>query len=193
MLFELLVSLALLAANGFFVAAEFALTRLRPTQVDEFERRGRAGAKAVRDGVEHIDAYLSACQLGITAASLGLGVIGEQAFHDLLEPVLGEGTRIASVGLAGLLAFLIITTLHVVVGELAPKSLAIARNEGTSLAVGPPMRLFYFATKPVVDLFNGMGNLLLKPSASRQLGRSVTPPTPSRSCAGSQGSPPASA
>ncbi len=163
MAIELVLALALVAANGFFVATEFAVTRLRPTQVDELLRQGRPGAKSAAHAVAHIDAYLSACQLGITMASLGLGALGEPAFHELLEPLLGDSAKIAGFGLAGLVAFLIITTLHVVVGELSPKSLAIARTEPVVLALVPFMRAFYLATKPLVDLFNGMGNLLLKP------------------------------
>ncbi|MDQ4026337.1 MAG: hemolysin family protein, partial [Actinomycetota bacterium] len=160
---ELIAAAALVLANGFFVATEFALARVRPTQIDEWERRGRPGARSVRHGVEHIDAYLAACQLGITLASLGLGVVGKPAFERLLEPLLGADAAIASVGLAAGLAFFVITMLHVVVGELAPKSAAIARTQGVALLMAPPMRAFYLATKPFVDLFNGMGNLLLKP------------------------------
>jgi CBS domain containing-hemolysin-like protein len=163
MILELLAALLLVLANGFFVATEFALARLRPTQVDEFLRDGKPGARSVRHAVDHIDAYLAACQLGITLASLGLGVVGEPVFHDLLEPLLGDSAAIAGVGLAVAMAFGIITVLHVVVGELAPKSLAIASAGPVSLFLAPPMRLFYLLTKPVVDLFNGMGNLLLKP------------------------------
>jgi CBS domain containing-hemolysin-like protein len=106
---------------------------------------------------------LSGCQLGITMASLGLGAIGEPVFHDLLEPVLGDAATIGGFGLAAALAFLVITTLHVVVGELSPKSLAIARTAPVVLALAPPMRAFYLSTKPLVDLLNAMGNLLLKP------------------------------
>lgn len=160
---ELFAALVLVLANGFFVATEFAITRLRPTQVADLVRQGRPGAKSAEHAVKHIDAYLSACQLGITVSSLGLGALGEPAFHDLLEPVLGDETRVFSVGLATIVGFAIITTLHVVVGELSPKSLAIARTERTSLILAPMMRAFYLVTRPVVDLFNGMGNLLLKP------------------------------
>jgi CBS domain containing-hemolysin-like protein len=160
---QLVLALVLVAANGFFVAVEFSVARLRPTQAQELLRQGRPGAKSVVHAVEHIDAYLSACQLGITMASLGLGAIGEPAFHDLLEPVLGDAATIAGFGLAAAGAFLIITTLHVVVGELSPKSLAIARTAPVVLALAPPMRVFYLSTKPLVDLFNAMGNMLLRP------------------------------
>src|SRR5829696_2548445 len=125
---ELLAALALVAANGFFVASEFAIARLRPTQVAEFVRERKPGAKSAQHAVDHIDSYLSACQLGITLASLGLGAVGEPAFHDLLEPVFGEQTEIIGFGLASAVAFSIITIAHVVLGELAPKSAAIART-----------------------------------------------------------------
>ena len=163
MAFGLIAAIALVLANGFFVATEFAITRLRPTQVDEFEVQGRPGAKSVRHAVEHIDAYLAACQLGITVSSIGLGVVGEPVFEGLLHPLLGDVTVFGSIVLAAAFAFALITLLHVVVGELSPKSLAIARTARTSLLVAPPMRIFYLVTKPIVDLFNGLGNLLLKP------------------------------
>jgi CBS domain containing-hemolysin-like protein len=159
----ILAALLLVAANGFFVAVEFSLARLRPTQVDEFIEERRPGSKSLRHAVDHIDNYLAGCQLGITLASLGLGVVGEPAFHHLLEPLLGSGAKVAGVAIAGALAFGLITLLHVVVGELAPKSLAIAQTGRVSLLLMPPMRLFYLVTRPVVDFFNMLGNLLLKP------------------------------
>ena len=163
MAIELIVAIALVIANGFFVATEFAIARLRPTQVEEFERAGRPGAASVRHAVEHIDAYLAACQLGITVASLGLGVVGEPVFEELFHGLLGDAAPVAGFALSAVLAFALITVLHVVVGELSPKSLAIARTSSTALWVAPPMRLFYILTKPLVDFFNGLGNLLLKP------------------------------
>ena len=159
----LIVAIVLVFANGFFVAAEFAIARLRPTQVAELVRARRPGARSAQHAVEHIDAYLSACQLGITLASLGLGAVGEPAFHELLEPVFGDGARVLGFGLASAIAFFIITVLHVVLGELAPKSAAISRTVPVALVLAPLMRGFYLATKPVVDLFNFMGNLVLRP------------------------------
>ena len=116
---------------------------------------------SLRHAVGHLDAYLAACQLGITISSIGIGVVGKPAFERLLEPLTGElGNWSYVVSFA--LAFGIVTLLHVVLGELSPKSLAIARNTGTALAVAPGMRLFYLATKPLVD-FNFLGNVVLKP------------------------------
>jgi CBS domain containing-hemolysin-like protein len=175
---QLLLSAALVAANGLFVVAEFALARVRPTQVAEWEREGRWGADSVRDALEHLDGYLAACQLGITMASLGLGAIGERAVHEVLAPVLGAAARIGSVGLASALAFATITLVHVVAGELAPKSVAIARTERAALVVTPVVRVFYVVTRPLVDVFNGLGNMLLKPFGlppAREVGHA--PPT----------------
>jgi CBS domain containing-hemolysin-like protein len=163
MTWGLVVALLLVAVNGFFVAVEFSVARLRPTQVRELLRQQRPGARSAAHAIEHIDAYLSACQLGITMASLGLGVVGERAFHHLLQPLLGEATTVAGIGLGATMAFLIITTLHVVLGELSPKSLAIARTRTVVLALAPVMRLFYFSAKPLVDLLNWMGNSILRP------------------------------
>jgi CBS domain containing-hemolysin-like protein len=159
----LALALVLVAANAFFVLTEFSITRIRPTQVDDLVAQGRPGARSLQHAVGHIDAYLAACQLGITIASLGLGAVGESAFHDLLEPVLGEAAIVGSVGLATLVAFSTITVAHVVLGELAPKSVALARTAPAALAVAPVMRGFYLVTKPLVDVFNGMGNLVVRP------------------------------
>ncbi len=172
----LLAAVLLVAANAFFVGAEFSITRLRPTQVEDFLRQGRPGARSARHAVDHIDAYLSATQLGITIASLGLGAVGEPAFHDLLVPLLGEGASVAGFGVASLLAFSIITVAHVVLGELAPKSAAISRTASLALLLCPPMRIFYLASRPLVDAFNGMGNLVLKPFGIPPVSESSTTP-----------------
>jgi CBS domain containing-hemolysin-like protein len=160
---HLLLAVVLVLVNAFFVAAEFGIARLRPTQIGDLVRQARPGARSAQHAVEHIDSYLSACQLGITLASLGLGAVGEPAFQELLEPILGDAASVAGFGLASAAGFLSITVLHVVIGELAPKSAAIARTVPIALALAPIMRGFYFATKPLVDLFNGLGNLVLKP------------------------------
>jgi CBS domain containing-hemolysin-like protein len=160
---QLLIAIALVLTNGFFVASEFALARLRPTQVAELETERRRGAGSLRHAIAHLDAYLAACQLGITIASIGLGVVGESAFEHLLAGWLGPEAEIAGIALAATVAFALITLLHVVLGELAQKSVAISRTADTGLRIAPVMRVFYLATKPLVDLFNGLGNLILRP------------------------------
>jgi len=158
----ILGSLLLVAANGFFVATEFAIARIRLTQVVELEEAGKPGARSLRHAVEHLDAYLAACQLGITLASIALGIVGKPVFERLFDPVFGP-LGDAAYALSFVFAFGTVTLLHVVLGELAPKSLAIARNTGTALAIAPPMRGFYIAAKPAVDFFNWLGNLVLRP------------------------------
>lgn len=159
----LIVAAVLVLANGFFVAVEFSAARARPSRIRALVDDRRRGARSAQHVVDRLDAYLSACQLGITMASLGLGAVGEPAFHDLLEPLLGDSAQVVGFGLASAIAFLAITTLHVVLGELSPKSLAISRTDPVLLALAPPMRAFYYATRPLVDAFNWMGNLVLKP------------------------------
>ena len=160
---RIIAAFVLVGLNAFFVATEFAITRVRLSQVIELERQGKPGAKAARHAVEQIDAYLAACQLGITVASIGLGALAEPAFEHLLEPLVGRVAPGIAVGLSLALALAIVTMLHVVLGELAPKSLAIARTTRTVLVVAPPMRAFYLVTRPLVDFFNWMGNLVLRP------------------------------
>lgn len=165
MILGIAVGLLLVATNGFFVATEFAIARVRATQVRELLEARRPGARSLKHAVDHLDAYLAACQLGITISSIGLGFVAKPAFEELIEPavdVAGVADTLAYV-VSFAFAFGVVTLLHVVFGELAPKSLAIARNTGTALAIAPPMRGFYIATKPVVDFFNWMGNMVLRP------------------------------
>lgn len=161
------LAILLVLANGFFVATEFAIVKIRHTRLQALADDGRPGASNALKMVEKLDAYLSATQFGITLASLGLGWLGEPAFAHLLEPVL---TRLvpeaAGVALAHTLsvtiAFAIITFLHIVVGELAPKSFAIQRAEETTLAVALPMRTFYFVFYPAIWLLNGVAGWVLR-------------------------------
>src|SRR5690349_8589282 len=97
MLVDLLIALALVLANAFFVATEFGLARLRVTQVADLERARRPGSGSLRHAIAHLDAYLAACQLGITVASIGLGVVGEPAFEQLLAPLLGHGAEVGGI------------------------------------------------------------------------------------------------
>src|SRR6267143_2032590 len=154
----------LVALNGFFVATEFALVKVRPTRLDELARRGSAAARRAKRLVEHLDEYLSATQLGITLASLALGWIGEPAFAHLIEP-LGTLAGLAPTtreGIAAALSFLLITFLHIVFGELAPKSLAIQRSEGTALVVSAPMRWFRLLFYPAIWALNGVAAATLR-------------------------------
>src|SRR5215208_6225106 len=158
------LALFLVALNGLFVAAEFAFVKIRATQVDRLVQEGRPTARLVEGITRRLDAYLSVCQLGITLSSLGLGWIGEPAFAHLLEPLLRPlGVPEGSVHvIAFAAAFGTITFLHVVFGELAPKSVAIARAEGTSLFVAPLMRAFYYLFYPGIVVFNGTANAVVR-------------------------------
>jgi CBS domain containing-hemolysin-like protein len=155
---------ALVGLNGFFVATEFALVKVRPTRLDDLARRGSAAARRTKRLVDHLDEYLSATQLGITLASLALGWIGEPAFAHLIEPLashlaLRPGTTHA---IAAAFSFLLITFLHIVFGELAPKSLAIQRSEGTALVVSAPMHLFRVVFYPAIWALNGLAAATLR-------------------------------
>jgi CBS domain containing-hemolysin-like protein len=158
------LALFLVALNGLFVAAEFGFVKIRATQVDRLVQEGRATAGLVKDATRRLDVYLSVCQLGITISSLGLGWIGEPAFAHLLEPLLEPlGVPEGSVHIiAFALAFGTITFLHVVFGELAPKSVAIANAEGTSLFVAPFMKFFYYLFLPGIYVFNGTANAVVR-------------------------------
>lgn len=161
------LALLLVVANGFFVATEFAIVKIRATRLQSLADEGTPGANMALKMVGELDAYLSATQFGITLASLGLGWLGEPAFAHLLEPLLtrlvpeGSATTVAH-SVAVVISFSIITFLHIVLGELAPKSLAIQRAEQTTLAVALPMRVFYFLFYPAIRLLNGLAALVLK-------------------------------
>jgi CBS domain containing-hemolysin-like protein len=157
----LLIGLALVivAINAFFVAAEFAIVRVRVTRIEDLVQRGVRRAHAAREVLRHLDDAISACQLGITLASLALGWIGEPAFAHLLEPLFawaGSFREGAAHTAAVAVAFLLITFLHVVLGELVPKSIAITHAESTALAISWPLRVFRFAFYPLITFMNGM-------------------------------------
>src|SRR6185295_17499213 len=161
----LFLALLLVALNGFFVAAEFALVKVRPTQIEPYIAEGNRRARLARHMLRHLDAYLSATQLGITLASLALGWIGEPAFAWVVRPVVeliaGRGNEqiVHSVSLT--ISFLSITVLHIVLGEQAPKTIAIRKAEKTSLLIAFPLYAFYKVTYPVIWLLNRAANALL--------------------------------
>jgi CBS domain containing-hemolysin-like protein len=161
----LVVAFVLVLLNGFFVAAEFAIVKLRRSRVEDL-----ASAHGWRGGMlrrvhDNLDAYLSACQLGITLASLGLGWIGEPAFAGLLEmPLAAIGIDSLEVvhSIAFVVAFAVISYLHIVLGELAPKSLALRRPEALSLITAGPLYVFYWLMYPAIWFLNTSSNALLK-------------------------------
>jgi CBS domain containing-hemolysin-like protein len=159
------IGLLLVLLNGFFVAAEFAIVKLRRTQAEELAKTHGLRGRVLRTVRTHLDAYLSACQLGITLASLGLGWIGEPAFARLVEPALAyagitDPKVVQSVAFA--FAFGLISFLHIVIGELAPKSLAIRRAETVSLNTALPLYVFYWVMYPFIHLLNGAANIILR-------------------------------
>jgi CBS domain containing-hemolysin-like protein len=163
----MLIGLAvfLLLLNGFFVAAEFALVKVRPSQLEVLVADGRRFAKTAQWLSDHLDAALGACQLGITIASLGLGWVGEPAIAKLFEPVFdafGVTSPAIIHGVSFAIGFSVITALHLVVGELAPKALAIRRAEATALVCSVPLRWFYLTFYPILVVLNGAALALIR-------------------------------
>jgi putative hemolysin len=157
--------LILVIANGFFVASEFSLVAVRRGRVAHLVGAGRMNAVALQRALAHLDYNLAACQLGITISSLALGWIGEPALANLIEPLLagplGTGATLGAHAIAIATAFILITVLHIVLGELAPKSLALQRSEATALLVVRPLLAFGFVFKPAIVALNGLGNSVL--------------------------------
>lgn len=157
---------ALVLANGFFVAAEFALVTVRKTRIDQLIAEGNKTARVVRRALGDPDSYIAATQLGITMASLGLGWIGEPALAKVLEPAFSMlGDRIAAAtahSIAFAIAFATITALHIVLGELAPKTVALQYPERVALVVSRPTELFMRVFWPFIALLNGMGNAVVR-------------------------------
>lgn len=175
---EKLVAVALLVlANGFFVATEFALVSLRRSRIEEMEAAGEAIGKVLKQATHDLDRYIAGTQVGITLASLALGWIGEPALAHLLEPLLGSGPGAHAVAVA--IAFAVITFLHVVIGELIPKSLALQRTEATARIVARPMKYILIPFQPLIWVLNGTGNWILRrmglePAAEHHLVHSVS-------------------
>jgi magnesium and cobalt exporter, CNNM family len=156
-------------ANGFFVATEFALVSVRRTRMQQLAAEGDRRASSVLQRLDHLDTYIAATQLGITIASLGLGWLGEPAVSRLIAPALAwlpglsEQAREAAVHTVSfILAFSLITALHIVIGELAPKSLALQRPEQMALVAAGPIHVFEIVFRPVIALLNGVGNAVVR-------------------------------
>jgi CBS domain containing-hemolysin-like protein len=164
----LVLALGLVIANAFFVAIEFALVKVRQTQLESLAEQGKPGASTALSMRKNLDIWLSASQVGITLASLALGWVGEPAFASLIEPlvlrVVPEGETAQQIGhtVGVIFAFGMITFLHIVVGEQVPKTIAIANAERTALLLSWPMRVFYVIFYPVIALLNGGTRLVLR-------------------------------
>ncbi|MSQ15913.1 MAG: HlyC/CorC family transporter, partial [Dehalococcoidia bacterium] len=180
--FNLLAVLLLVAANGFFVAAEFGLVAVRRSRVEQLIEAGHPIAPAVKRGIDRLNAYLAVCQLGITMASLALGWIGEPTMAaiimPLFDPLPENFAIIGSHAVAVTIAFVIISALHIIVGEQAPKILAIQRSEAVALFVALPMGLLYIIFRPAIWLLNGATNIILrliglKPGTAEEMVHSV--------------------
>ena len=163
---SILITLLFVFLNGFFVAAEFAIVKVRSSQLELKAQAGSRAAALSKKIVTHLDSYLAATQFGITIASLALGWIGEPVVSKVIKEAIGlfnielAPSVLSTVSLVT--AFIIITILHIVLGELAPKSLAIQRSEQTTLAVAYPLHGFYWICRPFIWLLNGIANLVLK-------------------------------
>ena len=154
----------LIALTAFFVATEFAIVKVRSTKIDQLVEEGKAGALSAKQVITHLDEYLSACQLGITVTSLGLGWIGEPAVATVLEPLLLKMSVPASAThiISFIIAFSLVTYLHVVIGELAPKTVAIQKAETITLLVARPIIIFYKVMFPFIWVLNGSARLITK-------------------------------
>lgn len=176
---KLLVIVLLISLTGFFVAMEFAIVKVRPSRIDELINQRKKGALAAKKVVTHLDEYLSACQLGITVTALGLGWLGEPTVEKLLHPVLAAlhlNESLAGI-LSFVLAFALVTFFHVVVGELAPKTVAIQKAEQIALLFAVPIIWFNKIMYPFIWTLNSSARFLagifgLKPASEHELAHS---------------------
>jgi CBS domain containing-hemolysin-like protein len=159
----LLAVVVLVLLNGFFVAAEFALVRVRRSRMEEETEAGRRGAALVLRQLDELSRYLAACQLGITFTSLGIGFLGEPAVADLFEDLFGEGvSHNVSLAVSLALAYLITTSLHITIGEQVPKIFAINRAERVARVIARPLHIFTQVFSPFIHLLNGASNAILR-------------------------------
>jgi CBS domain containing-hemolysin-like protein len=162
---HILLTIFLVLLNGFFVAAEFAIVRVRGSQIELKAKAGSRIAKLTRSIMANLDGYLAATQLGITIASLGLGVIGERVFTNVVVYVFNIFAVTITpfvFNASQVIAFIVITVLSIVFGELAPKTLAIQRSVRTALAVSAPLRIFFVIFRPIIWVLNTFANFILK-------------------------------
>ncbi|MEF7636552.1 MULTISPECIES: hemolysin family protein [Bacillus cereus group] len=175
-IFNLVMVAILIAFTGFFVAAEFAIVKVRSSRIDQLVAEGKRGALAAKKVTTNLDEYLSACQLGITVTAMGLGWLGEPTIEKLLHPLFEKwnlNPSISSVLTFGL-AFMLMTYLHVVVGELAPKTMAIQKAERVTLLFAAPLMMFYKVMYPFIWVLNGSARVItglfgLKPASEHEV------------------------
>ncbi|HDX9627265.1 TPA: HlyC/CorC family transporter [Bacillus cereus] len=175
-IFNLVMVAILIAFTGFFVAAEFAIVKVRSSRIDQLVAEGKRGALAAKKVTTNLDEYLSACQLGITVTAMGLGWLGEPTIEKLLHPLFEKwnlNPSISSVLTFGL-AFMLMTYLHVVVGELAPKTMAIQKAEQVTLLLATPLMMFYKIMYPFIWVLNGSARVItglfgLKPASEHEV------------------------
>lgn len=165
-LWQIILIILLVLLNGYFVASEFALVAIRKTRIDELVKKGNQSAKLVQKALSDLDSYISSTQLGITIASLALGWVGEPAVAGFLEPYLNFLPKniavISSHTLSTVIAFSTITFLHVVLGELAPKTIALQKADKVALIIITPLIVFTKIFKPLIWILNGAGKIVLK-------------------------------
>lgn len=164
--FNLFVIIFLLFSNGFFVASEFAMVKVRKTRIEQLVKEGNFNAKIALEALKDLDKFIAAVQLGVTISSIGLGWVGEGTLARIIEPIFaflpGISQNIATHTVSVSAAFALITFLHVVIGELVPKSIALEYTEKTALVVARPMQVITTIFNPFIWLLNGFGNGLLK-------------------------------
>jgi CBS domain containing-hemolysin-like protein len=158
----LVLLLVLVAVNGLFVAAEFALVRVRRSRLESLAAEGARGARSALDQLAQIDEYLSACQVGITMASIGIGFLGEPSLAKLLEPIFGGLAHGVAVGISVAIAFALVTAIHIAFGEQAPKLLAITRAEGTLRALSRPLGAFRALSAPFTVALTNVANATVR-------------------------------
>lgn len=179
MMTNVLIIALLIAFTAFFVASEFAIVKVRSTRIDQLIAEGNKRAVGAKKVISSLDEYLSACQLGITLTSLGLGWLGEPTVEHLINPILSRisTNEVLNTFLSFIIAFMTITFIHVVVGELAPKTLAIQKAETITLLTAKPLIWFYRILYPFIWLLNHSANLIiglfgLKPASENELAHS---------------------
>jgi CBS domain containing-hemolysin-like protein len=158
----LFVLVLLILVNGFFVAAEFALVRSRRGKIEQLVEEGESGAEEVAEQLDKIDESLSACQVGITMASIGIGFLGEPSLAKLIEPLFGSLSNGAAVAISVVIAFTFVTAAHISIGEQVPKMLAISHAERTARRVARPLNWFRAAIRPAVFLLNRFSNSIVR-------------------------------